>query len=131
MPRYTLSKDERLRSRKAIEQLFAEGHSVNSFPLRLLWHEVLPAVSGAAQLQVMFAVSKRKFPRAVDRNRIKRLMRENFRLLKPGLLERLDPAHQFQMACIFIGDEIPPYAAIQKAITPALERWIKKTNAAR
>ena len=89
MVRYTLSKPERLSSLKAIEKLFKEGKSLAKFPVRLVWVEQSEPEKQEFPIQVMFSASKKKFSRAVDRNRIKSLMREGYRLAKPELYKTL------------------------------------------
>lgn len=127
MTRYTLSKAERLSSLKAISQLFESGASLASGPIRLVWQKVEGA-EDTPSVQVMFSVSKKKFSRAVDRNRIKRLMRENYRLRKPELFGHIDPTQRFHLAMLFTGNEMPDFALIQKSISGALDRWLKKIN---
>ncbi len=79
---HTLGKEERLCSRKAIEELFGGGHkSVTAYPIRAVY---MP--SGQTGVRVMVSVSKRHFKRAVKRNRIKRQLREAYRLQKELLL---------------------------------------------
>ena len=75
---HTLPKEERLCSRKALEELFGGGHqSVSAFPIRAVY---MPNEVGV--VRVMVSVSKRYFKRAVKRNRIKRQLREAYRLQK-------------------------------------------------
>ena len=79
---HTLSKEERLCSRKVLEELFSGGHqSVSVFPIRAVF---MP--SEQTGVRIMVSVSKRYFRRAVMRNRIKRQMREAYRLQKEMLL---------------------------------------------
>ena len=78
--RYTLGKEERLKSRKLIDQLFKEGKSFSSFPFRVVW-KYLPSASDSF-LKAGFTVSTKHFKKAVDRNRIRRLMKEAYRLQK-------------------------------------------------
>ncbi len=124
--RYTFRKDEKLKSRKTIEQLFKEGNSFSNFPFRVLWKFTEARTS---PLQTGFAVSSKHFKKAVDRNRIKRLMREAYRLQK----NKLDAAlkiHKRQLAVFFIyvGNELPEYDLIFDKTIHVLDRLIKITN---
>ncbi len=125
MKRFTLSKQERLTSRKEIEFLFAEGHSLTKYPVRLIWRETPNSISPETPIQAMFSVSKKKFPRAVDRNRAKRLMRESYRLLKPELFKSIETKKSYQLGWIYTGNELVDFLTIQKSIAAALDRWIK------
>ena len=79
---HTLGKEERLCSRKAIEDLFSGGHqSVSAYPIRAVF---MPREQSG--VRIMVSVSKRYFKRAVKRNRIKRQLREAYRLQKEALL---------------------------------------------
>ena len=79
---YSLSKEERLCSRKALEELFAGGRqSLSAYPIRAVF---MP--NGLDVVRVMVSVSKRYFKRAVKRNRIKRQLREAYRLQKDLLV---------------------------------------------
>ena len=129
MPRFTFSKDERLTSLKEIDKLFAEGKSITSQPLRLIWRPSESVQPGHAKVKVLFAVMKKKFPHAVDRNRIKRLMRENYRLQKPDLFSAMQDEPNYNIAFLFLGRELPSYDAIQKAMSGALQRWLKTIQA--
>lgn len=120
MVRFTLSKNERLSSLKEIDALFSKGKSFTKYPLRIVWGagrkpDDIPA-------RILFSVSKKKFSRAVDRNRIKRLMRESYRILKPGFFNALDKNHSIDVAIIYIGTELMDLAAIQKSMETALQR---------
>ena len=77
--KHTLKKSERLTSKTSIDQVYNEGNHINAFPFKLVWIEEFGAETG---IKVVFSVPKRKFKKAVDRNKIKRLMREASRLHK-------------------------------------------------
>jgi ribonuclease P protein component len=82
--RFGFRRKERLKSRKAIEALFTQGKSLSQFPIRAMYK-----IEESAQplVQVGVTASKRHFKKAVDRNRIKRLLREAYRLQKHSLLD--------------------------------------------
>ncbi len=84
---FGLSKSERLCSRTLIERLYAEGHRLMAFPYSVHW-QLQP--SSNVLCQVLITTSKRKFKHAVDRNRVKRLTRECYRLRKPAFYEFLN-----------------------------------------
>ena len=126
--RYTLGKNDRLKSRKAIEHLFAKGNSFSISPLRILY-TLSPAVTPATHpmnLQVGFAVSSRNFKKAVDRNRIKRLMREAWRLQKNELQLSLPLASQsLHIFLIYTGKELPEYTLVFEKTALAITRLLK------
>jgi len=126
MKLFTLSKQERLSSKKDIDILFTEGHSLTKYPVRLVWRETGIPLPGEVQVRMMFSVSKKKFAKAVDRNRAKRLMREGYRLLKPELLANLSLQKAYHLGLIYTGSELLDFITIQKSISTALERWTKK-----
>ncbi len=125
---------DRLKSRKTIELLFTEGKSFSIFPFRILYSissignmaAENNATNNNENLQVGVTVSSRNFKKAVDRNRIKRLMREAWRLQKNEL--QLSPllAHQsLKVFLIFTGKELPEYAMIHQKVTAVITRLIK------
>ena len=132
--RYKLGKMDRIKSRKSIELLFTEGKSFSIFPFRILYSlspiEITTADSQVAsddkKLQVGVTVSSRNFKRAVDRNRIKRLMREAWRLQKNELqLSPLLTNQSLKVFLIFTGKELPEYAMVHQKITSVITRLIK------
>jgi ribonuclease P protein component len=89
MPDFTFKRGERLKSRKVIEQMFKRGQSFAQYPLRIVWVDMEERRSDFPA-QFALSVSKKKFKRAVDRNRIRRLVREAYRLNKHVLYEGLE-----------------------------------------
>lgn len=89
--RHTLNKAERLCSKKLIERLFAGGNSsFPAFPLRVVYMWLSPEES-EAKVSIMTSVPKKRFKHAVKRNRVKRQIREAYRLNKHILLDALKP----------------------------------------
>jgi ribonuclease P protein component len=120
----TLKKEERLKSRKVIQQLFKEGKSFSVFPFRVIY---LVDQNLIYSLQAGFSVSARNFKKAVDRNRIKRLMRESYRLQKNILQIEADKNPQ-KLAIFFIytGKELPQYPMVFEKIRNAILK-LRKT----
>ncbi len=83
---FLLGQKERLKSAKSIEHLFSEGKAISAYPLRLVF---VSKPNSTVPMQCAFSVSKRHFKKAVDRNRIKRLLRESYRKIKPTLYQNL------------------------------------------
>jgi ribonuclease P protein component len=137
--RYTLGKSDKLKSAKAIEQLFKEGKSFSVFPFRVLYlYLEAPASSpakhteaGASVLQTAFSVSKKYFKKAVDRNRIKRLMREAWRLQKSVLVNSVNKGGKdVKVFIIYTGNELPEYDLVFEKTAAIIKRLIKTCNEA-
>jgi len=130
--RYTLGKTERLKSRKVIEYLFKEGKAFSVFPLRVFYTTEFPE-SAIAQndLQAGFSVSTRNFKKAVDRNRIKRLMREAYRLQKHPLTTQIENSNnKIAFFFVYTGNDIPDHKLIYEKIGNSIKRLIKILNEA-
>jgi ribonuclease P protein component len=113
---HTFSKNEKLKSRKTIQQLFEEGLSEKKYPLRLLYLYI----PDGTHHQAAFAVPKRNFKRAVDRNRIKRQLREAYRVQK-----HLLPANKgtkFALLFLYLGKDKPGYEQLEKAVRSLLKK---------
>ena len=105
MMKFTLGKQERLKSRKLIEKLYEEGSYLKAFPFRMVYLQTEHTSSFPAQVGV--SVGKRNFKRAPDRNRLKRLMRETFRLQKEIIYDNLENPYVFMIS--YIGREEKSY----------------------
>lgn len=125
----TLHKSERLDKKKVIEKLFAGGsRSFSVFPLRVVY---LPVEELEAPASILVSVSKRRFKRAVKRNRVKRQIREAYRLNKHGLLDVLaDKQCRLAIAFIYLSDQLVESSLIAERMKTALARIAEKVAAA-
>lgn len=83
-PIYTYQKKDKLKSRKQTQYLFSKGQSINQFPIKLIYTIVHQSENNSLQAGV--GAPTRTFRKAVSRNRVKRLLREGYRLEKPAFL---------------------------------------------
>ena len=120
---FTLGKEERLKHRKVIEQLFREGKTFSVFPYRIYF---MPLPELPSPLQAGFSVSTRNFKKAVDRNRIKRVTREAFRLQKKLLVDELAMNNR-KLAIFFIytDKQLPAFAIVKEKVQVILQKLIK------
>ncbi len=121
---YTFSKEERLCSKRLIALLFSKGSSFNLYPLRFVFYTP-PGEPLSGSTQVLISVSKRYFKRATDRNRLKRQIREAYRLNKHLLLSDQAQAPRL-LAILYTGKEKKSYDTIQKKLIYGLERCLSK-----
>lgn len=119
MPKF--NKIERLCRRSDIDQLFSSGYSFFKYPLKLIWRPC--NWDNNISVKVVISVSKHKFKRAVDRNKIKRLVRESFRLNKFVLEDGLK-GQKIHLAIVFVGKEIPDFATVDQIINEMFKRLI-------
>lgn len=124
--KHTLGKQERLCSRKLIDSLFKGGGSraMSGFPLRMVY-AVTERHEGEPAAQILVSVPKRCFKRAVKRNRIKRLVREAYRLNKhilADVLERHEPQMSATMAFIYTDSHLHDYATVEQRVRNLLTR---------
>ncbi len=119
MSRFTFGKDEKLCSKLVIGELFKSGRSFKAFPLRVIYKQL---DESNATAKVLISVPKKRFGKAVSRNRIKRLIREVYRLNKPELIEKWqEDGKYFALAFVYIGNEIPEYADLNKTMLGILQ----------
>ena len=132
MPKkFSFGKEEKLKSRKLVEELFATGKSQGIFPLRITY-KFLSAEEGIASVQAGVSVSKKHFKKAVDRNRIKRLMRKAYRLQKKEFLQQTKEKRlRMVVFFIFVDKTMPTYQTVFDTMArclQVLQKRLEQTN---
>lgn len=126
---FSLGKNERLKSRKQIEQLFSEGRSFSITPLKVYYLTSLNNLNSSFNLQFGVGVSGKNFRKAVDRNRIKRLIKESYRLQKSELQQTLKEKRiQLTIFFIYTNKELPAFNIMKEKVNVILNKLIKIIN---
>jgi len=123
-----LTKAERINSNITIEDIFRKGDSVFSYPYRLVWIEnkldedIVPA-------EILLSVGKKRFKKAVDRNAIKRLIRETYRINKNVIWEHCKQNNiKLQMGIVYVGKEISDFDSHNKAMKKLIEKLLNSIS---
>ena len=128
---FTLGKNERLKSRKQIENLFDKGKSfvVTPFRVYFIMNTELQIHKGERGLKFGTGVSAKNFKKAVDRNRIKRLTREAWRLQKNEIREKTrETQRQLNVFFIYTGKELPDFTTVKDKVAIALKKLADKID---
>ena len=120
----SFSRKEKLKSKKLIEQMFIEGHSVTSYPLRLVFLET--SFNDGAIIKTGVSVSKRNFKTAIDRNRIKRLLREAYRLHKAVYFNNISGSYALMI--LYIGKDGTNFDSVETKMKQLLDAFSKKVS---
>ena len=128
--KFTLGKSERLKSRKQIEQLFKNGQRFVIPPFRVFFSfQAGQQSSDFSPLQAGFGASSRNFKTAVERNRIKRLAREAYRLQKNILYDKLkEQERKLNVFFIYTGKELPDFTTVKDKVAVALKKLADKID---
>lgn len=119
---YTYSKINKLKSKKIIEQLFSEGKAVTAYPLRLIYMKT--NFEDHTLLKTGVSVSKRLHKRAVSRNRIKRLLREVYRLNKNEYFNKSTTSYAFMF--LYISKEEATFELLNTKMKLLFEKFLKQ-----
>lgn len=121
---YNFNKQEKLKSRKLIEKLFAEGKTFLVFPVKVVYMIVDEPMDFPIKIGV--SASKKNFKTAVNRNRIKRLLKENYRLNKHPLHDyTTNNGKQVALFFMFIDKTLPENSLLQKKMPLIIDKLIK------
>ena len=124
--KFTYGKNQKLKSRKLIDALFIKKQAVNAYPVRVFFAFV---DESDFALKAAVSVSSRNFKKAVHRNRIKRLLRESYRLNKNNLLHLiLQKNKKMVLFFLFVDKQMPDFETINIAVTTALQKLIKQVE---
>ena len=118
----TYPKKEKLKSKKLIEQMFNEGKAITAYPLRLIYLKT--DFEDDIILKTGVSVSKRLHKKAVSRNRIKRLMREAYRLHKNTYFNKSTTSYAFMF--LYISKEEATFELLNAKTKLLLEKFLKQ-----
>ncbi|HNI31349.1 MAG TPA: ribonuclease P protein component [Chitinophagales bacterium] len=123
--RLSFTKEERLKSRKRIDELFSEKAFVQNQLIRIYFKQV--ELNCAFPAQFAFAAPKKIFPNAVDRNRLKRLMRESMRLQKPEFYKILQEKDiQIVLLLSYHAKKTHDYIEVDEAVIKLLKKLVNE-----
>ncbi|HNQ26476.1 MAG TPA: ribonuclease P protein component [Aquaticitalea sp.] len=122
--KYTFGKSEKLKNEKTIALLFEKGKSVSAYPLRMVYLKV--ESSDGAKIKAGVSVSKRHFKKAVDRNRIKRLMREAYRLQKQAFFSNFSASYTLMF--LYISKDGTDFETMCSKMSVLLEKFTKEIS---
>ncbi len=121
MEKYTLSKSERLSSKKKIDALFLAGSSFVVYPYRVVY--MCDEQESSAMSSIMVSVPKKKFKRAVKRNLLRRRTKEAYRLHRLPLVETLAQLDKhLMMAILYLDKEEQPYEVLERKMKEVVRR---------
>ncbi len=125
---FSYGKEEKLKSKKLIEALFIERQSVAKYPLRLAFKklETEDVNLKKSELQVAVSVSKKHFKKAVDRNYFKRVLRENYRLNKHLILDKI--SGKYALMLLYQTKDRLTYEEINEKTIQLFEKFVAKVN---
>ena len=121
---FNYSKKDKLKSKKLIEQLFTEGRAITAYPLRLIYLKT--EFEDENILKTGVSVSKRLHKTAVARNKIKRLLREVYRLNKPLYFNNSSTSYAFMI--LYLGKDGTTFDTINNSMKLLFEKFIDKTT---
>lgn len=120
--KYQLPKSERLCSEKLIQKIFKDGETAFVYPFRAVF---IVLDNSGQPFQVLFSTSRKKHKNAVDRNRIKRLMREAYRYEISTYKQKPLKKH-YAVAFIYVADTVLDFAVFQRSMQKILQKIVRR-----
>ena len=121
-----LTKAERINSKITISNIFSNGEAIFSYPYRMVY-TVKPLGDNSIPTEILISVSKKKFKNAVDRNAIKRLIRESYRINKKQLWDYCKENNiNLQFAIVYSNSKIEDFEFHNKAMIKLMKKFISK-----
>ncbi|MBR9855030.1 MAG: ribonuclease P protein component [Algicola sp.] len=119
---FSFPKKEKLTNKKVFDALFTEGKSIREFPVQLIYLKT--ATSNEVPIKVAVVAPKKKFKTAVQRNHIKRLLREAYRLNKPLIFNNIEG--NFAFIFLYLGKKTPGFNEVDLTMKKLLELFLNK-----
>jgi ribonuclease P protein component len=125
--KYTFNKKEKLTGERLVQEVFASKNRFLNYPLKINY--ITLSTDDTTNVRVLTGCPKRNFKKAVDRNRIKRLLREAYRLNCHPLKSHMEITQQkMALAIVYIGEEMPNFDLIENKIKKTITRLIQDTQ---
>jgi len=121
---HTFPRKEKLKSKKVFEDLFMDGKNISEFPIKLIYRNT--NFKDGVPIKVGVVAPKKKFRHAVDRNRIKRLLREAYRLNKALIFNNIEG--NFAFLFLYLGKRQPTFDELDIAMKQLLAAFLKKES---
>ncbi len=119
----SFGKTEKLKSVKRFAQLFEEGKSISGYPLKLIYVRI---ENQEVSIKAGVTVPKRNFKSAVDRNKVKRLLREAYRRNKAIVFNNTDA--NFAFLFLYLGKEMPSFGQLDEKMKQVLNKFKVQNN---
>ncbi|MBT8236099.1 MAG: ribonuclease P protein component [Bacteroidia bacterium] len=117
---FKFTKNERLKSKKLFQSVFDNGKVITAYPLKISYLPISDTSIHKSQISVL--VGKKKFKSAVRRNRVKRIIREAYRLNKHLIFNNIEGKYAFLI--LYIGDDLPTVETVEKAMVSLFNNLI-------
>ena len=124
MKPFSFSRNEKLKSKAHIDHLFSEGKSITVYPLKLVFSEAI--FNDGSAIKTGVSVSKRLHKKAVVRNRIKRLLREAYRLNKPSDFNKTETG--FALMILYLSKDGATFAEVDSKMKQLLKKFLEATS---